>query len=426
MRPRLALLVPLSILIPSPALADDPDPFAGAAQLDRAALVEEVLARNPDVVAAEAAVAAARARARGAGAFDDPTLSFGFAPQSVVSDVPFGYRVELRQKLPFPGKRARARAVAAAEVDVAGAEVGGVRLELAQMASDLYDEYYVVGRARVINDHHRALVVEMEESASAQYVVGRASAQDPLMARSKAAALARERVELSAEGDQIIAELNGLLHRPPDAPLPPPPAELVSAPAPRGTSAELQRMALERHPGRAAARARIRGAQAEVAMARRERLPDFELMASFDSMAMMPEHRWMVGVMIDLALQRGRRRAAVDAAGAETRRMQRMDDRLADELRVAVDRAHRQVRAAEELVALDESSVIPAAQAQLDTARAGFIANQNDFIPVIAAEEMLREAELEREMARAELSRRRAALARAVGLVPGLPAGDVP
>src|SRR5829696_5131031 len=113
MRPRLALLLPFSILISaSPAFA----------QLDRAAFVEEVLARNPDVAAAEAAVAAARARARGAGAFADPTLSYEIAPRSVAADVPFGQRITLRQKLMFPGKRAQARAVAVAEADVAGAE----------------------------------------------------------------------------------------------------------------------------------------------------------------------------------------------------------------------------------------------------------------------------------------------------------------
>src|SRR5207253_7577764 len=137
--------------------ADDDNLFTGDAHLERAALVEAVLARNPDVAAAEAAVAEARARARGAGALDDPTLSVGIAPLSVVGDAPFGGRVELRQRIPFPGKRAPARAAANAEIDLARADVDAVRLELAQMASDLYDDYYVVGHAHTINEHHRKL-----------------------------------------------------------------------------------------------------------------------------------------------------------------------------------------------------------------------------------------------------------------------------
>lgn len=420
-----ALAIPI-LLSASLAHADDDQLFARSSHLERAALVEAVLARNPDVGAAEAAVAAARARARGAGSFEDPRLSIGVAPLSVAGDAPFGGRIELRQMLPLGGKRGAARAVAAAEADVATAEVGSVRLELAQMASELYDEYYVVGRAQTINEHHRGLVVEMEASANAQYIVGRASQADPLMARMKAAELARDQIELASQRDQIVAQLNGLLHRVPDAPLPPPPDELVTAPSPAGTTAELALRALDRHPDRVAARARIRSARAETAMARRERVPDLELMASYDSMAEMPEHRWMVGAMINLPLARGRRNAAVDAARAETRRMEREDERLVDTMRVEIERVRRQVVAAEALVALDDRTVIPAARARLDAANAGFIANQNQFIAVIDAEEGLRQAELEREMARAELSQRRAALARAVGLVPGLPEGDVP
>lgn len=420
-----AFAIPI-LLTASLAHADDDAVFAGASHLERAALVEAVLARNPDIAAAEAAVAAARARTRGAGALDDPTLSVGIAPLSVAGDAPFGGRVELRQRLPFPGKRAPARAAASAEVDVARADVDAIRLELAQMASDLYDDYYVVGRAHSINEHHRKLAGEMEASAAAQYVVGRASQQDPLMARSKAAELAREHLDLSAEHDEVIAQINGLLHRAPDAALPLPPDDLVSAPAPAGTSAELQARAVEHRPQRAQTRARIRGAEAEAAMARSERRPDIELMASYDSMWDMPEHRWMVGVMIDLPFNRGRRNAAIDAAGAQKRQMQREDEKVVDTIRVEVARAYRRVVAAEETVALDDNTVVPAAQARLDAARAGFIANQNDFVAVIDAEEALRHAELEREMARAELSRRRAALARAVGDVPGLPVGGTP
>lgn len=413
-------------VLAAPARADDRDPFPGAAHLDRADLVAAVLARNPELAAAEEAVTAARARARAAGAWMDPMLGYAVAPGSIASDAPFGHRVELRQRIPYPGKRGAARDVALAGADVATAERGGVRLELAQMASELYDAYYVVARAQAINAHHRVLVVELETSANAQYVVGRASAQDPLMARSKAAALAREQVELAAEREQLVAELNGLLRRAPAAPLPPPPDTLVTAPAPSGTVEELTARAVERHPARAVVRARIRGANAELVMARREQYPDLELMAAYDSMSPMPEHRWMVGVMIDLPLVRGRRRAAIDAARAETRRMAREDDRLVDTLRVEIARAQLQVVAAERLLALDDAEVIPAAQARLEAARAGFIAAQNDFNVVIDADEALRDAELQRERTRAELSRRRAALARAVGLVPGLPEGALP
>lgn len=400
--------------------------FAGAAELDRASLIESVLARNPDVAASREGLRAALSEVDQATAFDDPMVSYEVAPLSVAGDVPFGQRVELRQRLPFPGKRRLAGEAALAAAEAEAAEIEVIRLELAQMASELFDDYYVVSRALAINEYHQALMAEMKQSAEVQYIAGRASQQDPIQAEVEIAELDRDRLELEAEQAQIVARLNGLLHRHPDAALPPPPARFDLAEGPGGTSAELQDLALERRPQREAAQARVRAAQAEIAVARRDYYPDFELMAGYDSMQHDPEHRWMVGVMIEVPLQRGKRRAAVEQAEAETAKMRYEDDRLVDEIRVDVDRAHRRVVEARALVEVNEERVVPAVRDRLDAARAGFTSAQNDFMAVVQAEEDLREAELELEMARAELSRRQAALARAVGLVPGLPAGGAP
>jgi outer membrane protein TolC len=127
--------------------------------------------------------------------------------------------------------------------------------------------------------------------------------------------------------------------------------------------------------------------------------------------------------MVDVPIFRGKRDAAVEQARAEAARAGFEDERLADEIRVEVDRAHRRVAEAEALVKLHEKELVPAARAQVDAARAGFTSGQTSFVAVVEAHKNMREAELELEMARAELSRRRAALARAVGLVPGLPEG---
>lgn len=400
--------------------------FAGAADLDRGALLAAVLARNPSVERARAGLRAMLAEADAAGSLDDPMVSYAIAPLSVVGDAPFGQRIEVRQMLPFPGKRRLARDAALAAAEAESGDIAMVQLELAQMASELFDDYQVVARALDINERHRALVAEIQKSAEIQYAAGRGSAQDPIQAEVELAGLRRERLQLESERGQIVARLNGLLHRPPASPLPPAPASLVLATAPEGTSQQLQELALARRPQRDAAQARIRAAQAEVAMAERDFYPDVELMAGYDSMWDMPEHRWMVGVMVEVPVQRGKRRAAVERAEAEAEKLRYEDERLADEIRVEVERAHRRVVEAEQIVELDEKAVLPAVRARLDAARAGFASAQNDFMAVVAAEQALRAAELELEMSRAELSRRRAMLSREVGLVPGMSEGGAP
>ncbi|MBE7451189.1 MAG: TolC family protein [Kofleriaceae bacterium] len=406
---------------PDALAADGAEAFAGAPHLDRQALVETVLARSPELAAARAAVAAAEATARAAPALADPMLGYALAPLSVVGDAHLAQRVELRQRVPFPGKRGLAGAAATAMAEAHLAEVEVARLELAELASSLHDDYYLVGRALEINAHHRALVRELEESAAIQYAIGRGSAQDPLQARGEHVMLDRERVALEAERDVLTAAINGLLRRDPAAPLPPPPPALEPAPAPSASRDELLAMALARRPQRQVVQATARAAVAEVRMAEREAYPDLELMASWDSMWSEPAHQWMVGVMIDLPLGRGRRQAARDAAAATVTRRRHEDARLVDAIRVEVERAHRRVVEVDRLLALDEGERVPLARDRLDAARAGFVAGRDDFAVVVAAEQALREAELELERTRAERSRRRAALARAVGLTPGLP-----
>jgi outer membrane protein, heavy metal efflux system len=403
--------------------ADDAHLFANEQALERSALVAAVLARNPTVAAAREGLRAALAEVEQARGLDDPMLGYELAPLSVTGDAHFGQVVSIRQKLPFPGKRRRAAEVALAMAEAEAAEIDVVRLELAQMTSELYDDYYVVARALEINDHHERLLEQIKKSAEVQYAAGRAAQQDPIQAEVELAQLERERIMAEAERDQIVARLNGLLHRGPSAPLPLPPADLAIATAPHGTSAELQQLALRARPQRAAATARIRAAQAKVAVAGRAYYPDVEVMASYSSMWEMPEHRWMAGLMIEIPIQRGKRRAAVDQAEAETRRAQYEDASVVDEIRVEVDRAHRRVAEAQALVDVHTAKLLPAARAQADSARAGFVSAQNSFLAVVGAQQNLRHIELSLAMARAELSRRRAALARVVGTIPGLPEG---
>ena len=208
--------------------------------------------------------------------------------------------------------------------------------------------------------------------------------------------------------------------------LPPPPTALALPAVPSGTSAELQEIALRQRPQRMALAARQRAADARLGVAERSYYPDFELMGAYDTMWDMTAHRWMVGIMVDLPLQRGARSAAVDQAHAHITRAGFEDAQLVDDIRVEVERAHRRVGEATSVVELYASKLVPAARAQVDAARAGFIAAQNSFPAVVEAQNNLREIELHLEIARADLSRRRAALAKAVGFVPGLPQGGTP
>jgi outer membrane protein, heavy metal efflux system len=398
--------------------------FAAEAALDRAALVQAILERNPDLAAARQAWRAALAEVDGADALEDPMLSYSVAPLSVVSgEASFGHEVRLSQRLPWPGKRRLRAEVALAEAEAARDQLTSVRLELALMASNLFDDYYLVARSLEINERHQALLAQFQKSAEAQYVVGRGSQQDPIQAEVEIAHLEHDRISLETRRDILVAQLNGLLRRSPRAKLPPPPGQLPARGAP-GSREELERAALQRRPELELQAARIRAGQAAGALARREFLPDLELMGSYSSMWEMPEHQWMIGVGLNLPLYRGKRHAAVERAEARTAGAERERDRLLDRVRVEVEEAYRRVEEAQHVTELYRDRLVPAARDQVDAAAAGLVSAQNSFLAVIAAERNLREVELRQEMARAELHQRLAALDRAVGRIPGLSGGN--
>jgi outer membrane protein, heavy metal efflux system len=408
----------MEIATPQPVRIDE-DPFASASVLERSALIEAVLARNPDVQAARAAWRRSLSRVPQAAALDDPMVSYSIAPLSITGAMPLGQRIEIEQKLPITSRRALAAEVGLAEAEAARNDVDAVRLRLAAMASTMFDDYYVADRALEVDAHHRGLLEQMRASAQAQYTAGRAAQQDPLQGDVELAMLDRERLMHETERKVIIAGINGLLHRDPGAALPPAPKQLVIPEDDKLDAAALTEIALRQRPELRGQDARIRRGQVAGELADRTAIPDVGVMASYDSMWDMPEHRWMLGVSVEVPLARGRRDAARDEAQAETDEARHQRERMADEIRVEVRVAFERVAEARAALAIYEQRMLPAARAQIEAARVGFVADRNEFQVVITAERGLRHVTLEIERARADVHRRLAELHRALGRLPG-------
>src|SRR5437773_9758057 len=104
----------------------------GARALDRAALVAAAVASNREVEAMRQAWRAAAAEVGAATSLDDPMASYSLAPLSIGSATArFGQAVELRQKLPFPGKRQLAGEAALDDADAMRADFRGAQLAVA-------------------------------------------------------------------------------------------------------------------------------------------------------------------------------------------------------------------------------------------------------------------------------------------------------
>jgi cobalt-zinc-cadmium efflux system outer membrane protein len=399
------------------------DASAAGDRLERETLVEAVLAWNPGVEAARQALAAARERVPQATALEDPMASYSLAPLSIASDdVPFGQVLEARQRLPFPGKLRLRGEAAQAEAEAAEADLATVRLELAVAASVLYDDYYLVHRALAITAEHVRLLADFQRIATARYAAGLAPQQAPIQAEVELAHLAHRQVALAIDREVVAARLNALLHRPPDAALGPPVERLPVPDAADVPPGDLVAVAIAARPELARLAAEREAREAVVELRELDRYPDFEAMASYNSMWMDTDHRWMVGVGVNVPLQRGRIRAGVAEARAEGARLESESARLTDEIGAEVAAAAARLRESEHILVLYHSRLIPAAHDQVRAALAGFETGQGSFLDLIEAERNQRTVELEYEETLADSYRRRAELARALGTWPP-PAG---
>ncbi|HMR77120.1 MAG TPA: TolC family protein [Polyangiaceae bacterium] len=392
--------------------------------LDRVTFVHAVLKRNPSVEASRQAWRAALAERAQASALDDPMLEYSFAPLSIGSgNVPYGQVVTLSQQLPWPGKKALAGEVALAEAETAAEDFAATRLRLALMASLLFDQYYAVERSLELNQQHNALVRDIKAAALAQYETGRASQQEPLQAEVELAHVEHERIVMTSRRAIIVAQMNGLLHRAPQTRLPPPPTTLDLPLVFPGPSTALQKEALSNRPELKSQRARVRGRQAARDLADRESYPDFGVMASYNSMWAMPEHQWMLGFSVNVPLQLGRRRGAVEQADARIAQATAELLGVSDEIRVDVEKARQRLIEAGHVVRLYRNRLLPAARAQIEAARSGYVTGQTTFQALIDSERSLRNVELNYQQSLATLGARRAELVRALGRIPRLASG---
>ncbi len=404
------------------ATLDPEDPFARTPQLERERLVQEVLRRNPSLDAARQAWRAALERFPQETSLDDPNAGFGVAPRSFGSNaVRDGYKAELAQRLPFPGKLSLRGEVALASAEAAENDYEALRRRLAETASLLFDDYYVVARAIEINDIHVLLLAELREVALARYAAGEAAQQDPLQAEVEHAHRLHDGAILRSELRVTAARIDALLHRRGETPLPPPPPR-IDAPAIETLDPNaLVERALRERPELRAAEARVRGRRSGVALARREFLPDVTLVGGWEGLMQESELRPVVGFAIDLPIRVARRRAALAEARAELSGATSERAALEDEVRFEVRSAVERVEESRHVLHLLEKRLLPAARDRVAAARAGFETGRNGFDALIEAERQLRDAELDRETAVADGCRSYAELERAIGALPGLP-----
>jgi cobalt-zinc-cadmium efflux system outer membrane protein len=339
---------------------------------------------NPEIRVTARKLAMAEAHVSGAGALEDPSLMY--RGWQVPLRQPWNYNAAMNmfmvgQSFPGPGKRALRSQVATDAVRTAKAELEATKQSVsAQVRKAFYGLLRNADELRV-HDEQVAIARHAFEAAWIKYSVGHVPQQDVLKAQVAVTKLIEHLVMLEQDGELSRATLNALLGRNPENPIEVTGQYCVPAQLPATT--ELEQLAVVNRPELAGAKAEIKQADDEIALARKQYIPDFSANVGYMLLPSGSEHRnnYMIeGSMTLPWLNRRKHNSEINEAQAAM--AEREAEFEATRLTVfrQVQEALVRANAAKRLVDLYQNTLRPQSEATL---RSTVIAYQNDRTDIL-------------------------------------------
>lgn len=399
---------------------------AGAQQstlgADLPSLLEYARSHNPELASMRLEADAATLRVQPASALPDPVLrveleninNYGNdASPSLLPSKVGETKYTLMQQLPFWGKRELRRGAAAADVDQALARVAGTWAEQAMRLRTAFAQYFLASRNERITTELLDLVVRLEQVAQARYAGGLAPQQDAIRAQLEQTAMRAELISVANEKRQVQARINGLLARPPGAPL----AEPAGLPALPSASLAAHDLISRARAGNAMVRAeaaRVQAAQANRELAYRNRYPDFNVGVSPTQMGSRITS-WGLMVEVNIPLQQATRRSQESEAAKMLEAARARAEAAANQAAADVEEQLSGFEAARRNETLIATRQLPQSELVLQSALAAYENGKVDFSTLLDAQRQIRKARLDLLKAQVDAQMRLAEIERTLG-----------
>ena len=273
------LTMTLVLSVASPVLAQK---AAASSPIPLSQLLAEAEANNPQISSADSEVRAARQMAPQVTTLPDPKLTY--QQFSVGSPKPFaGYTnsdfayigIGASQELPYPGKLRLRGEVADRDADIKQAEVGATMVGIADAVKADYLQLAYLQQTLGILQQNEAVLDQLIQDATAHYQVGQGMQQDVLEAQVNRTKIVREITMHHQQMGQLQAHLKGLLNR--DQTSPDIVTEDLNEIPLKLRPDELLALIKSNNPQIQVDASAIQKQVAQVASAKREGKPDFEV-----------------------------------------------------------------------------------------------------------------------------------------------------
>ncbi len=371
-------------LLPAPArgqatAAAEDDPLLQA-------LIDEALARNPDLHAAQSAIAAARTATERARALPDPMVSVtytndGWAPS--LGSMPMttlGFMVS--QPLPYSGKRDLRAGLAASQARQAEPAFERVRLALEGAVRRAYYGLVLARELEALTAEQRELWRQIEVLARARYAVGQGAQPDVLRVQTELTRIELRAVEQAAEAEVRLAEINRLLARPLETPVATP-AALAVVPL-RDSADEAIAGARAVSPELKGAALAIETSTAAAAVARRDLKPDFSVQGGYMNRGGL-DAMWLAGVGITWPFNKKARESAVAEAEIRAKGGSHVVESMQLQLAYRTRERYTRAKAIEKLVALYDGGIVPQNRMTVEATLTNYQAGKVPFVSVLEA-----------------------------------------
>ena len=269
-------------LVLASALSTIGQETAASTPIPLSQLLAEAQANNPQLSAADHEARAARQMVPQATSLPDPKLTF--QQFSVGSPKPFaGYTnsdfayigIGASQELPYPGKLRLRGQVADRDADTKQAGIGVLSAGIADAVKADYLQLAYLQQTLSILRQNETVLDQLIQDVTAHYQVGKGLQQDVLEAQLNRTKIVREITMHHEQMGQIQAHLKGLLNR--DQASPDIVTENLNETPLKSTSGELLALVQKSNPQIQVDASAIQKQDAQVALAKREGKPDFEV-----------------------------------------------------------------------------------------------------------------------------------------------------
>ena len=381
-------------------------------------LIQEVLARNPELVAARKQWEAATHRITPARSLDDPILSVQLwnFPQTFNVTKSDNSIFGLSQNLPFPGKLALKGDVASRSAEMTEQAVRAKERELVARFKQTYYDLFLVQKEVQIHHEQIDLLKQFFEIANAKFRAGKGSQVDVLKAQVELSLLFQHLPVLEQRRETAEAMLNTLLDRAPTSPL-----GIAQEPSQLPLEMpldDLHRLALDDRPELKAAELDVRRSEQSHALAQRQYYPDFNVaFQRFQNYQANDGFGAYVAMSIPFAFwTKPKYDAGVQEAAAAVAVAQAQQHTLENLTRFQINDLLAKLRATDQVATLYRTTILPQAEQSLEAARVGYRAGKAGFLDLIDTQRAWRGFQLEYFMALVDRQHRLAELEQVVGI----------